>query len=95
MKIASENVSFVLVIEVRAAMDWLYALALGRARARLAAERAVAVGEGGEAVAPLSERLDALDTQVEAGEINENEYMEKVNKLRDNYDVIMGNRASH
>lgn len=84
-----------LVIEVRAAMDWFYALALGRARARLAAERAAAVGEGGEAVAPLSERLDALDTQVEVGEINENEYMEKVNKLRDNYNVIVGNRASH
>lgn len=85
-------------------VDWLYLHALGRARARLAAEGAV-LGEaegdagvrldnqsssrGAAALTAQRERLDSLEKQVEAGHINESDYLNQVNELRDNYNAII------
>ena len=79
--------------------DWLYWYALGRARAQLALERDAVgeadsasereVGNGTAALAAQRQRLDFLDKQVEAGNIDEHDYLNQVNELRDNYNASL------
>lgn len=79
--------------------DWLYWHALGRARAQLALEKDAMgeadsasereVGNGAATLAAQRQRLGFLDKEVEAGNIDEYDYLNQVNELRDNYNAAL------